>query len=360
MDGTALTGEREAARRAFLAGTEWADAVVLPLAADASTRSYARLSGGPRPALLMDAPPAAETAACPPGADPVERAALGYNAEARLAGSSLAAFAGLSDWLRARGVHAPTVFARDEGQGFAVIEDMGDRLLARASDDDAAERAHYARALRPLARLREAGATPGDAAGWPLQTYDETALLAEVRLLPQWYVPYTGGTLTEAAAASYEAAWREALGALGPCDTLVLRDYHAENILVLDDGDGDGVGVIDFQDALIGSSAYDLASLLEDARRDVGERAARDLYAQHADGAADRARFEIDYALLAAQRNAKILGIFARLIERDGKPRYGAFLPRVRAHLARDLARPPLEPVRGWMRDHLPELVAAP
>ena len=344
---------RDEARRAFLAGTPWAEATVLPLPADASTRSYARLSGGPTRALLMDAPPAAESAVCPPDASPEARAALGYNAQARLAGSSLAAFAGLSGWLRARGVHAPEVYARDDAHGFAVIEDMGDRLLSVASGDDAAERAHYARALGPLDALRAAGVTE-EAGGWPLQTYDETALMAEVALLPQWYGPYAGTPLGEEAVAAFEAAWREALSALGPCDTLVLRDYHAENVLVLDEG----VGVIDFQDALIGSSAYDLASLLEDARRDVGEVAARDLYERHAEGAADRALFDTDYALLAAQRNTKILGIFARLIERDGKPRYGAFVPRVRAHLARDLTRAPLAPVRAWAAAHLPELLA--
>ena len=349
-------GSRQAAREAFLAGTAWADATVLPLAADASTRSYARLAGGPRPALLMDAPPAAEAAPCPPDASPEERAALGYNAQARLAGSSLAAFAGLSDWLRARGVRAPEVYARDDARGFAVIEDLGDRLLSLAADDDAAERAHYARALRPLEALRAAGARVGaKAGGWPLLAYDEAALMAEVALLPEWYGPYAGAPLGEAATEAFGAAWRAALSALGPADTLVLRDYHAENILLLDDEET--VGVIDFQDAVIGSSAYDLASLLEDARRDVGERAARVLFDRFADGAADRAQFETDYALLAAQRNTKILGIFARLIERDGKPRYAAFMPRVRNHLARDLAREPLAPVRAWAEEHLPELL---
>ena len=338
-------------RTAFLRGTPWADATVLPLAADASSRSYARLAGGPAPALLMDAPPAAEAAICPPGASAEDRAGLGYNAQARLAGSSLKAFAGVAGVLRERGVRAPEVFARDDARGFAVIEDLGDRLLARAADDPAAERAYYARALEPLEALRGRGA-PEEAGGWPLLAYDETALMAEVSLLPDWYVPYVGGTLTDEARAAYEEAWAEALSALGPQDTLVLRDYHAENILVLDDE----IGVIDFQDALIGSSAYDLASLLEDARRDVGERAAADLYDRFARGAPDRAAFDTDYALLAAQRNAKILGVFARLIERDGKPRYGAFMPRVRAHLQRDLARAPLAPVRAWAEAHLPEI----
>ena len=141
------------------------------------------------------------------------------------------------------------------------------------------------------------------------------------------------------------------LSGLGPADTLVLRDYHAENVLVTEDG----VGVIDFQDALVGRSAYDFASLIEDARRDVGEGTARALYE---DAVSRRsASFADDYAILAAQRNAKILGIFARLIERDGKPRYGAFVPRVRRLFAEDLARPPLAPVRAWAERYLPEVL---
>ena len=175
-------------------------------------------------------------------------------------------------------------------------------------------------------------------------------MMAEVRLLTAWYGPYSGAPFGDAAKAAYEDAWRQALGDLGPADTLVLRDYHAENILVLDDG----VGVIDFQDALVGRSAYDFASLIEDARRDVGEGTARALYE---DAVARRgASFADDYAILAAQRNAKILGIFARLIERDGKPRYGAFVPRVRRLFAEDLARPQLAPVRAWADEFMPEL----
>ena len=345
--------DREAERTAFLAGTDWASAKRLPLPADASTRSYARLAGGPRPALLMDALGAAEAPTCPPDASPGERAALGYNAEARLAGSSLAAFAGVSGWLRGRGVRAPEVIAMDEGAGLALVEDLGDRLLAAEASDPAAERAHYARAAEVLHALAEAGAAPGPIpGGWVLQEYDETAMMAEVRLLTEWYGDHVGAPFTDGAKAAYEAAWREALGALGPADTLVLRDYHAENVLVLDGGEG--VGVIDFQDALVGRSAYDFASLLEDARRDVGAATARALYE---DAVARRgAAFETDYAILAAQRNAKILGIFARLIERDGKPRYGAFLPRVRALFARDLARPALRPVRAWAEEFLPEV----
>ena len=345
--------DREAERTAFLAGTAWADATRLPLPADASTRSYTRLTGGPRPALLMDAPGAAEAPTCPPGASPEERAALGYNAEARLAGSSLAAFASLSGWFRERGVRAPEVVAMDEDAGLALIEDMGDRLLATEASDPAAERAHYARAAEVLHALAEAGAEPGPMdGGWSLQEYDGTAMMAEVRLLTEWYGPYAGAPFTDAAKVAYEEAWRKTLGALGPADTLVLRDYHAENILVLDD---ETVGVIDFQDALVGRSAYDFASLLEDARRDVGEAMARALYE---DAVARRGTsFASDYAILAAQRNAKILGIFARLIERDGKPRYTAFVPRVRALFARDLARPSLAPVRAWAEEFLPEVI---
>lgn len=352
MDDEERALTRDDERGAFLATTEWAGATRLPMPADASTRSYARLMDGPRPALLMDAPPAAESAACPPDADEAARTALGYNAEARLAGSSLHAFAGLSSWLRERGVRAPQVYAMDPGAGLAVIEDMGDALLSTEVSDPAAERAHYARACEVLHTLAEAGATTGPIAegAWHLQDYDDTAMMAEVRLLTEWYGPYAGAPFSAAAKAAHEDAWRRTLSGLGPADTLVLRDYHAENILVL----SEGVGVIDYQDALVGRSAYDFASLIEDARRDVGAATARVLYE---DAVARRGdSFAGDYAILAAQRNAKILGIFARLIERDAKPRYGAFVPRVRALFARDLARPQLAPVRAWAEEHMPEL----
>ncbi|MBB4657567.1 aminoglycoside phosphotransferase family protein [Parvularcula dongshanensis] len=348
--------DRQALANAFLEETDWAGCERTALPADASTRSYARLRGGPSPALLMNAPPAEESAACPPDATPEERAALGYNAEARLAGPSLSAFMDVARWLRERGVHAPEVFAADREHGFAVIEDMGDRLLAVEAADPAAERAHYARSIKVLHALRDTGAEPGPIGAWTLQTYDETALLAEARLLPEWYVPYaTGEALLDGADEAYENAWREVLSQLGPCDTLVLRDFHAENILVL----GEGVGVIDFQDALVGSAAYDLASLIEDARRDLAPGHAQALYQGYVErlSKGDRERFETDYAILAAQRNAKILGIFARLQVRDGKPRYGAFVPRVRAHFQTDLARAPLAPVRAWAERYLPEVV---
>ncbi len=313
--------------------------------------------GGPSPALLMDAPPAAETASCPPGASPDERRALGYNAEARLAGSSLSAFLSVAEVLRDMGVRAPRVFAADPERGLAII---GDALLVREAADPAAEVAHYARAGAVLARVRAAGASAGPFADglWTLQTYDDTALMAEVRLLTEWYVPHvTGAPASEGAAAAFEAAWREALSALGPRETLVLRDYHAENLIVLDREGADGIGVIDFQDALVGSSAYDLASLIEDARRDVSPAAVKAAWAAGTEGVEDVERFEADYAILAAQRNTKILGIFARLNDRDAKAKYPTFFPRIKRHLARDLAHPGLAAVRAWTEEHLPEVM---
>ena len=347
--------QRDEALAAFLGGTAWRGAALDWLPADASTRRYARLRGGPSPALLMDAPPAREAAVCLPGMDGAARRALGYNAEARLAGSDLSAFAGLSDWLRGAGVRAPEVFAADEAAGLAVLEDLGAGVLAEAAADPAAEAAGYEAAVDVLIRLAKTPPPGAPLRGWSVQTYDDAAMRAEVRLLTAWWVPFAGGApASEEAVRAYEAAWDEVLARLGPCDTLVLRDYHAENLLVLPEG---GVGVIDFQDALVGRSAYDLASLLEDARRDVPPALEERLYERFASRRPDRARFETDYAVLAAQRNAKILGIFARLIRRDGKPRYEAFLPRVRAHFARDLARAPLAPVASWAARFHPELL---
>ena len=337
--------DRAAAMAEFVRAAGWDADQLVPLAADASTRRYLRLSGGAGPALLMDAPPGAEAAACPPEASETERRALGYNAMARLAGPRLEAFTSLSLFLRESGIRAPQVFADDPAQGFAVIEDFGDLLLVQAIAAGADEAALYRQALKTLRPLQAHPVSPGQVADWDLQTYDHVAYEAEALLLPEWYAVYRGKELPGAAVEAYAVQWREALADLSPAQTLALRDYHAENILVAADGE---LAVIDFQDALIGQAAYDVVSLLEDARRDVDTGLAAELLSEETHQSPDGDAFAQDYAILAAQRNAKILGIFARLVRRDGKPKYDAFLPRVEAHFAQDLDRPEAEKLRPW------------
>ena len=353
---------RAAERRDFLARAGWAAAVAAPMTGDASTRSYERLSLDGRTAILMNAPPAAEGAACPPAAGPEERRRLGYNAMARLAGPNLNAFIAVAEAARAAGLSAPGIIAADPATGFAIIEDLGDDLYARAIPNGAPEADLYAAAIDALLQLRKAAPEPPRAPGYQMLAYDETAMEAEVALIPDWYWPHLKG---EAASgdlkADYRAAWAPVLARLPAPSLMVLRDYHAENLLWLPARRGfQRAGIIDFQDGLVGNPAYDLVSLLEDARRDVAPDLAAAMIRRYVSGARefrdfDERDFRRDYAILGAQRNAKILGIFARLINRDKKPRYAEFFPRVENHFRRDLAHPDLAPVAAFFRTHFGE-----
>jgi aminoglycoside/choline kinase family phosphotransferase len=307
----------------------------------------------------MNAPPAAESAACPPDASPDERRKLGYNAMARLAGPNLNAFVAVAGTARAAGLSAPGIIAADASTGFAIIEDLGDDLYARAIPGGAPEVELYETAIDALLELRAAAPAAPKIAGYQMLAYDETAMEAEVMLVPDWYWPHLkGAPADEAVRADYIAAWAPVLQQLSPPSTIVLRDYHAENLLWLPDRRGfQRAGIIDFQDGLFGNPAYDLVSLLEDARRDVSASLAHSMIQRYVNGASARTAFDEDafrrdYAILGAQRNAKILGIFARLIHRDGKRRYAEFFPRVEAHFRNDLAHPDLAPVAEFFRTH--------
>ncbi|QIQ86266.1 phosphotransferase [Erythrobacter sp.] len=305
----------------FLAEAGWAGGTIEPLPGDASFRRYFRLRDGERRAMLMHAPP--------PHEDPVP-------------------FLDVAAWLTANGMRAPAIHHAEPEAGWVLLEDFGDDRMrdwldARPGD----ERAAYEAAVDALVQLHRL--PPG-----PFAPYDMDAYLREVRLFTEWYAPAMGLTVDEA---GHEAAWREALEPLlarQEPGVTVLRDYHAENIMLLDGRSGGPQGLIDFQDALVGHPAYDLVSLLQDARRDVSaalEAAMLDRYAA-ATGAQDD--FRADYARLGAQRNAKIVGIFTRLAKRDRKPRYLAMIPRVWEAMERDLAHPALAPVARWFDANIP------
>lgn len=360
-----INERRRAERAAFLSAAGWSNADAVALAGDASTRSYERLTLGDRRAVLMNAPPAAEAAACPPDADEATRRRLGYNAMARLAGPNLNAFTTIAGALRSAGLSAPEIVAADPATGFALIEDFGDALYARAIPDGADEKALYGAAVDALLRLRAARLGPPSAPGYAMLAYDPLAMEAEINLLTEWYWPFRTGAAPESAlAAEHARHWADVLQRLSAPAMVVLRDYHAENLLWLPDRDGPRrVGLLDFQDGLFGHAAYDLVSLLEDARRDVPVElleAMIDRYAAGAQqiGAFDEAAFRDDFAIIAGQRNAKILGIFARLVRRDGKRKYESLLPRVEGLFRRDLSRAPLKPLRAFYARRFPELVA--
>lgn len=356
--------DRNAAIADFLRAAGWGDAERRLLAGDASTRRYERVARGRDVAVLMDAPPAAEKPACPPEADEAERRALGYNAMARLAGPNPAAFAGVAKELSARGFSAPRILAADLDQGLLLLEDLGDDLFARVIDAGGAAEPMYAAAIDLLGALRRATvprAIAIDDREWVVQDYDALALQAEADLLMEWYAPHRAGAAFDAAAlADWHALWSEALAPLAEEPrTLILRDVHAENLIWLPDREGPArAGVIDFQDALFGHAAYDLVSLLEDARRDVEPALREAMYARFIEAGVvdDEAAFARAYAALGAQRNAKILGIFVRLAKRDGKARYLDMLPRVARLFLGDLEHSALGDLKTWVDRYLPSL----
>ncbi|HEY1613965.1 MAG TPA: phosphotransferase [Rhizomicrobium sp.] len=354
---------RDLARREFLAGAGWGDATDAPLPGDASTRRYFRIRDGARTAMLMDQPQAAETPPCPTSATPAERVALGYNAVARLAGADCARFIAAADYLRSRGLSAPGILAADTRKGFVLLEDLGDGLYTDVLADDADEEALYAAAIDVLVRLHSTPKPDSLADGMALYAYDETALLAEADLMTEWFLPFAlGRSARSEEVEAHRALWRKALAPLADSPkTFVHRDYHAQNLLWLPARSGVArVGVIDFQDAVAGSRSYDLVSLLEDARRDVApalrERMmARYVGAMRAQGdALDADAFAAESAVIAAQRNAKIAGIFSRLAARDGKRRYLSYLPRVWENLERDLDHPLLRDLGDWYNRTIP------
>ncbi|WP_174275047.1 aminoglycoside phosphotransferase family protein [Sphingomonas bacterium] len=294
---------------AFLARAGWGDARVEPLAGDASFRRYFRARAPGRSAVLMDAPPQHEDSR---------------------------PFIAVTEHLQALGFAAPRILARDLEQGLILLEDFGDARMAEViAADPARETPIYAQAIDLLRALHRAD-------GGALPAYDMAVYQREAGLFPEWYLPAVGIGPDD----GYAQAWQGALETIAADRSVtVLRDYHAENIMLLEDG---GLGLLDFQDALAGHPAYDLVSLLQDARREVSSEIERTMLDRY--GAIDAAA----YAILGAQRNAKILGIFTRLWKRDGKPRYLAYQPRVWRYLERDLAHPALTEVKAWFDRTVP------
>lgn len=356
--------DREALRLDFLASAGLAGAARAPLPGDASTRRYERLTTASGATLmLMDQAPAAESPPCDPAWSPDERRARGWNAVARLSAGRIEAFAAVAAHLKGLGLSAPGIVAVDAPNGLAVIEDFGDALFARVIEAGADPAPLYRAAVEALAVLH-AAPTPevlsGPAGDWPLLTYDQTALQGGADLFVEWLPKLVPGlSFGAAAVAEWRAVWAPVAAAGEAGATVVAhRDYHAENLIRLDGRTGAAsVGMIDFQDAVKAHPSWDLHSLLQDARRDVApelEALALDHYFALRPET-DRAAFMTAYAGLAALNEARILGIFARLIARDGKPRYAAFMPRMWTHLNANLKRPGLEAVAGWMDRHVPE-----
>lgn len=347
-------GARTAAMNDFLRGAGWGAAELRALPADASTRRYIRLVMNGRTAMLMDQPQAAEAPTAGENASAAERKALGYNAVARLAGADCARFVAAAKYLREAGLAAPEVEAGDIKNGFLILEDLGDDLYADVLAADADAPTLYGAAIDALAALHDSAAPSHLAPDKPLYPYDDVALLAETDLLTEWFLPEAlQRPLRDDERDEHRALWVSALSALdNPARVFVHRDYHAQNLLWLPQRERLArVGMVDFQDAVAGSPAYDIISLLEDARRDVDPALAAmmtDRYLMLRGPGVDEESFRMEAALLAAQRNAKIIGIFARLNARDGKPRYLSYLPRVWRYMTHDLQHPSLAKLKAW------------
>jgi len=316
----------------FLSSTRFRGAKLHPLAGDASFRRYIRLRTPDESAMLMDAPPEKE---------------------------DVRPFIAAAEFLYDHGFSAPFIHARHEGQGFLLLEDLGDdSFTAILKNNPEKEEELYTAAIEVLAKWHDsaAGFTKPDRLVLP--RYDEMLLLKEAALFPDWYLPQVLGTEKAAALRDeYMGIWKDILlQANLATNVWVHRDYHADNLMWLPERvHHKRVGLLDFQDGVYGDAAYDMVSLLEDARRDVPialANAMLDFYIT-ATGV-NRVRFLSNYAVLGAQRNCKIIGIFSRLAVRDGKFSYLNFLPRVWKHLEHDVKHPLLAPLKQWLDKHVP------
>lgn len=331
-----MVARREAMDR-FISLAGWDPATCHTLAADASFRRYFRIDL-PSRAVLMDAPPDKE---------------------------DIVPFVAVTEYLRRRGYTAPGILAIDLEDGFLLLDDFGDDkftgLLEAATKSR--EQSLYRLAVEILIDLHRIPPPPKlpvrGGGTYKLPIYDEGLLWEEASLFTDWYLPaIEGQDVTATDRAEFEALWRESFPALETQPrNLVLRDYHVDNLMLVDGQEGLAqVGLLDFQDAVIGPVAYDLVSLLQDARRDVPpkiEQLMQDVYLD-AYPELDRDTFKTAYAVLGAQRNVKIIGIFTRLCRRDGKAHYLQLIPRVWGLLERDLTHPKLTGLKAWFDNRVP------
>ncbi|NBO19638.1 MAG: aminoglycoside phosphotransferase [Proteobacteria bacterium] len=319
---------------AFLSGTPFEGAELHPLAGDASFRRYIRLHKGDARAMLMDAPVDKE---------------------------DVRPYLSVARYLHASGFSAPEILAQQPETGLLLLEDLGDDSFTRLlkGGDAALEKQLYGAAIDVLAEWHDTAKGFSDPSKLALPRYDAALLMREVGLLSEWFLPQVVGkekaTLLQP---EYVAIWENIIGRSGLGTGLwVHRDYHADNLMWLPQRKNAArVGLLDFQDGVYGDAAYDLVSLLEDARRDVAPQLAEDMLRRYISASgADNEALRAAYAVLGAQRNCKIVGIFMRLAARDSKPHYLNFLPRVWGHLATDLRHPSLAPLKAWMDTHVPQ-----
>jgi tRNA threonylcarbamoyl adenosine modification protein YjeE len=358
----AQRAERIPVIRRFLDATSFAEAHRRRIQGDASSRSYERLTLGEHHAILMNAPRR-------PDGPPV-RDGKPYSQIAHLA-EDVVPFIAVANGLRQLGYSAPQIYEAEIADGLLLIEDLQTDPVV-SGDPPAPIPERYAAAVDVLITLHDqkvpAGVRIAPNVAHRLPVYDRDAMLIEAELLLDWYLPHHGMPVTEDMRAVFAELWHVALRVvLDSKPTWVLRDFHSPNLIWLEERKGVArVGLLDFQDAMMGPAAYDLASLLQDARVDVPELMEVELLGNYVKQRAavdpdfEPASFIRIYATVAAQRASKILGIFARLNKRDGKPQYLRHIPRVWGYLQRSLAHPSLEALKDWYTEHVPVPDAPP
>lgn len=315
----------------FLAATKFSGAKLLPLAGDASMRRYVRVVAGDNIAMVMDTP-----------------------AE----GENFPAFITIAEYLYNNGYSAPQILARDIQQGFLLLEDFGDESFTKIlkTKQTWSEKTLYSTAIDLLAELVN---LPQNSLSLP--PYNDELYLREISLFADWFMPQFLG-MKKATDLRYEymEIWQKILCSFPlKQNVFVHRDFHADNLMWLPERNNTKrVGLLDFQDAVIGNAAYDVVSLLEDARRDVPHELIVEMTEHYTDiTGADKQDFDTAYNILGAQRNSKIVGIFVRLAVRDRKENYMNYLPRVWKHLERDIKHPLLVDLRKWLDKHItPEM----
>ncbi len=350
--------DRMATVRQFIAESGYSAAQRVRLQGDASTRSYERLVLGDNQVVLMNSPRR-------PDGPPV-RDGKPYSAIAHLA-DSVVPFVAVANGLRQYGLSTPAIHHADLDHGLLLIEDLGDERVT-SGDPPAPIGERYETAVDALLMLHEQR-LPDVLMVAPhvehrIPQYDMEAFLIETELLLDWFLPRLAAPIADTERDSFRALWRELLQpAVDAPPTWVLRDFHSPNLLWLPYRTNVArLGILDFQDAAMGPCAYDLASLLQDARVDITEQSELALLGRYvrgrrqADPDFDPTAFIRMYVTLAAQRASKILGIFARLDMRDGKPQYLRHLPRVWGYLQRSLSHPVLESLNAWYIAHVPSL----
>ncbi|HEX6002295.1 MAG TPA: tRNA (adenosine(37)-N6)-threonylcarbamoyltransferase complex ATPase subunit type 1 TsaE [Hyphomicrobiaceae bacterium] len=338
----------------------WSGARIAYLQGDASTRGYARLSLDGQTALLMDAPRQ-------PDGPPI-RDGRSYSQIACLAEDMVRPFVAIAAVLRAAGLSAPEVLAAHLDAGLLLVEDLDDRLFGRQVAAGASQRELWRAAVDVLVRLRgvpvPARLPLPDGTGFALPRRDRAAFEIEIELLLDWLWPeLKGAPAPETVRAEFRAAWAPVLDRLLALPGgWFLRDYHSPNLVWMPEREGVArVGILDFQDALNEHFAFDLVSLLQDARVDVPEALERELIDYYgAEVAArepgfDRTEFAAAYAAFGAQRNTRLLGLWVRLLRRDGKPHYLQHYPRTWGYLERNLRHVTLAPLKAWYEEYFPE-----